>query len=425
MPLFSSRPSTDGLEGILHLINIGECDDSTIKDLKALVEQMSGDDVKSLADILMTSLVKYPDNIHVLTGSIKALETLPFLPQAKNEFIITLLLSILKAAPNRRDAIQRKTLKKEIIKFLLFFVSQDEEYALHMIPELISALGEDYGPLSSSIFQVLQKLAADKPVFFQDYSTALIKQLGSINKSTRAETAKLIGIIARTHPEYVARAMPFLQSLASFYPDAHVKRNANEAYQTIHRSMKDEPTTPVMMKRVNTEGKGLADIMKVNAGVPGNKAQAAQFTDDELKEIIELTRKEFKSDAESILNSLGVGHLAVKARDGKLKQKAATPKAASFEAQPAAAPKNYKPEYIEKNSTYEKEEPIVNLFPQASVIKPIKRDMKDQAPQKQSSGKSIQFTCPVCGSESWALGQLCDKCAGAEFDKKAARGRPI
>jgi hypothetical protein len=424
MPLFSSRPPADGLEGILHLINIGESDDSTVRALKPLVEQMSGDDVKSLADILMTNLVKYPDDISVLMGSIKALETLPYLPQAKNEFIITLLLSLLKAPPNHKDATRRKSFKREIIKFLLFFISQDDEYATHMMPELISALDEDYGPPPSGVFQVLQRLASDKPEYFQDYSTALIKQLGSINKSTRAESAKLIGIIARQHPEYVMKAMPFLQSLASFYPDINVKRNANEAYQIIHRSMKDEPSMPVMMRRANVEGKGLADIMKVNAGSPVNKARATQFTDDELKDIIELTRKEFKSDAESILNSLGVGHLAINVKDGKPKHKTAPVIPGGDEAPPVLTPKPRKPAPQEKTFSMEKEDPAFNLFPQSGIIKTLKRESKEAVPQKSAPSKPVQFTCPICGGEAWANGQLCDKCAGAEFDKKATRGHP-
>ena len=413
------------MEGILHIINIGECDDSTIRALKSMVEEMSGDDVKSLADILMTNLVKYADDIHVLTGSIKALEVLPFLPQAKNEFIITLMLSIIKAPPNQRDNMERKALKREIVKFLLFFVSQDDEYALHMMPELIGALDDDNRPLSAGIYQALQRLASEKPEYFQSHSAALIKLLGSINKATRAESAKLIGIIARTHPEYVARAMPFLQSLASFYPDTTVKRNANEAYQIIHRSIKDEPSMQVTMKRANTEGKGLADIMKVNAGVPGNKAQTAQFTDEELKDIIELTRKEFKNDAESILNSLGVGHLAVKGKDGKPRQKGAPHKEESAEVPSAEAPRNRKPIYHERAFNWDKEEPGTGPLSRAGIIKPPKREIKDQAPQKPPAAKPAQFICPVCGGESWANGQLCDKCAGAEFDKKAAHGRPI
>lgn len=331
MPLFRSRPRANGVEGILQIISMGECDDHTIRQLQGFIEGMSDDDVKSMADVLMTNLVKYPDDIAVLTGSIKALETLPFMPKAKNEFIITLLLSLLKAPVNKKDALQRKTLKSEVIKFLLFFVVEDDSYARLMMPELISALDDMHGAISSSVFHALQRLATERPEYFERYSAALIKQLGSINKSTRAESAKLIGIIAKTHPEYVCRAMPFLQSLASFYPDSHVKRNANEAYQIIWRSMKKEPQAPITVRKAASEGKGFADIVKLNAGMPGNNAPEVQFTDDELKEIIELTRKEFKSDAEAILNSLGVGHLNVKNKESRIRQKASQPKAVSPE----------------------------------------------------------------------------------------------
>ncbi len=326
MPLFNSRPQADGLEGILQSISMGDCDESTLKSLNSLVSEMNGDDVKSLADILMTNLVKFPDDIAVLLGSIEALEALPFLPKAKNEFIITLLLSLLKAPANRKDALERKTLKREIIRFLLFFVSEDYSYAKLMMPELILAMDETVGSASSGVFHVLHQLATEKPEYFERHSAALIKQLGSINKTTRAESAKLIGVIAKTHPEYVSSAMPFLQSLASFYPDAMVKRNANEAYRILQNTVKREPVAPVAHRTI-TEGKGLADIMKLNTGTQNSNVQAAQFTDDELKDIIELTRKEFKSDAEAILNSLGVGHLTVKSKETKARRKTCAAKA--------------------------------------------------------------------------------------------------
>jgi hypothetical protein len=442
MPLFNSRPPPDGLEGILQVIGMGECDENTIKNLAVLVADMSSEDVKSLADILMTNLVKYPDNVAVLKGSVEALETLPFLPKAKNEFIITLLLSLLKAPANHKDAIQRKMLKRTVIEFLLFFVTEDDTYAKLMMPEIISGLDDTYGAISSSVFRVLLRLATEKPEYFENYSSSLIKQLGSINKSTRAQSAKLIGSIAKTHPDYVSKAMPFLQSLASFYPDAHVKRNANEAYQIIAQSIKREPESPIV-KRTAPEGAGLADIMKLNAGTPNNKITVAQFTDDELKDIIELTRKEFKSDAESILNSLGVGHLTVKNKELKARQKAAQPpkaaeveappapasrqkaaqppKAAEVEAPPAPAPVKVKKVAVrEKPQKPEKDEREFATL-QADIDKILKREPVEMSPQKVS-GKPFTLKCPKCGGESWANGQICDKCAAAEFDRRAVRG---
>ncbi len=420
MPLFNSRPRVDGLEGVLQSISIGEWDDSTIKQLQDLVSEMSGDDVKSLADILMTNLVKFPDDVAVLIGSVEALESLPFLPKAKNEFIITLLLSLLKAPGNRKDALERKTLKREIIRFLLFFVSEDDSYAKHMMPELILALDENIGPAASGVFHVLQHLAVERPEYFERYSAALIKQLGSINKSTRAESAKLIGIIAKVHPEYVSSSMPFLQSLASFYPDAQVKRNANEAYQIIQNSVKREPVAPSVNK-TTSEGKGLADIMKLNTGTTNGSPQSAQFTDDELKDIIELTRKEFKSDAEAILNSLGVGHLTVKSKENKARQKYVSQKPASEEIVQAIPVKVKRSIFREKPIKEEKVEADNIVTLQSDIDTILKRSGKDTA-QKPSQGKDFALKCPKCGGRSWANGQLCDKCAGEEFDRKAVKG---
>lgn len=409
MPLFSSRPRADGVEGILQIISMGECDDHTIRQLQGFIEGMSDDDVRSLADILMTNLVKYPDDIDVLTGSVKALEAMPFMPKAKNEFIITLLLSLLKAPVNKKDALLRKTLKTEVVKFLLFFVVEDDSYARLMMPELISAMDDTPGSISSSVFHSLQRLAVEKPEYFERYSAALIKQLGSINKSTRAESAKLIGLIAKTHPEYVCRAMPFLQSLASFYPDAHVKRNSNEAYQIIWRSMKKEPQAPIAVRKVDSDGKSFADIVKLNAGTPNVNMSEVQFTDDELKEIIELTRKEFKSDAEAILNSLGVGHLAVKSKDGR--KKASQPKA-------AASPEPVKPKKEEK----------AFVAPQSGIASAMRREVKEPEAQKQpvkargdpTAGRT--FKCPKCGKHVWAEGQLCNACGAEEFDIMRSKG---
>jgi hypothetical protein len=441
MPLFSSRPRADGIDGILQIINMGECNDHTIRQLQVLIEGMSDDDVRSLADVLMTNLVKYPDDIDVLTGSVKALEALPFMPKAKNEFIITLLLSLLKAPVNKKDALQRKSLKSEIVKFLLFFVVEDDSYARLMMPELISALDDTHSSISSSVFHSLQRLAVEKPEYFERYSTSLVKQLGSINKTTRAESAKLIGIIAKTHPEYVCKAMPFLQSLASFYPDSHVKRNANEAYQIIWRSVKKEIQAPVVVRKVDPDGKGFADIVKLNAATPNAGVAEVQFTDDELREIIELTRKEFKSDAEAILNSLGVGHLAVKGKESR--KKASQPKAASPEPVPARPKKEEK----------------AFIMPQSGIASAIKREVKEPVParpKKEEKGPATPrhgivddimqevkgpevlnnkpvkargdpkagrtFKCPKCGKHVWAEGQLCNSCGAEEFDSMRLKG---
>lgn len=365
MPLFGQRPRANTIEGVLHAISAGECDDRTLDRLEGIVATMGEDDVRSLADALMANLVKYPDNAAVLTGSVKALEALPFLPQAKNEFIITLLLSLLKSPVSRKDALQRRALKAEVVRFLVHFVDADDRYATLMMPELIAAMDDTQAGVSAAAFRTLQALAAKKPEYFESHAAALVRLLGSINKATRAQSAKLIGIIARTRPEYVSMAMPFLQSLASFYPDAHVKRNANEAYQIIWRRMKDrnEPASPDAAGQ-DARKKGFVDIVRRQAGPQGGDAQ---LTDAELKDILELTRNEFRSDAGAILDSLGVGHLA-------------RPRA---KAHAAARPK----------------------------------------PAGQESAAAPRPKCPRCGGSTWSAGQICDDCASAEFDRKATRGR--
>jgi len=124
--------------------------------------------------------------------------------------------------------------------------------------------------------------------------------------------------------------MPFLQSLASFYPDAQVKRNANEAYQIIWRHVKKEHEAEAARNPASSD-KSIADVVKLQP--VSARATEAQFTDEELKEIIELTRNEFKNDAGAILDSLGVGHLTVKAAP---KPKAPEPVRAK---KPEAAPR--------------------------------------------------------------------------------------
>jgi ribosomal protein S27AE len=354
MPLFGSKRQ-GRVDLLLQKVSMGDYDDRTVRQLQELAESMSDEELKILADALMSNLVKYPDNIPVLTASVKALAALPSMPEARNEFIIALILSLLKAPVNKKDALQRKSLKTEIVKLLLSFVYRDDRYARLMMPELIAAMDDMHGSISTSVCSALRRLAAERPEYFEKHSTALIKHLGSINKSTRAESAKIIGIIGRTHPEYVSKAMPFLQSLASFYPDAHVKRNANEAYQIILKGTRKEPESRVVAKGKAQNGLGLADIMKLKA-VPSVGSPKAQFTDDEVREIVEMARREFKNDAEAILSSLGIGHLMVK-RKGE--------------------------------------------------------------PSLKSDGAAKQHppSCPRCGNATWMEGHLCDRCAGAEFDK--------
>jgi hypothetical protein len=339
------------------------------------------------------------------------------------------------------------------------------------MPELISALDDTHSSISSSVFHSLQRLAVEKPEYFERYSTSLVKQLGSINKTTRAESAKLIGIIAKTHPEYVCKAMPFLQSLASFYPDSHVKRNANEAYQIIWRSVKKEIQAPVVVRKVDPDGKGFADIVKLNAATPNAGVAEVQFTDDELREIIELTRKEFKSDAEAILNSLGVGHLAVKGKESR--KKASQPKAASPEPVPARPKKEEKAfimpqsgiasaikrEVKEPVPARPKKEEKAFIMPQSGIASAIKREVKEPVParpKKEEKGPATPrhgivddimqevkgpevlnnkpvkargdpkagrtFKCPKCGKHVWAEGQLCNSCGAEEFDSMRLKG---
>ncbi|WP_230739179.1 zinc-ribbon domain-containing protein [Methanooceanicella nereidis] len=331
-------------------INTGRCDDLSLTELKQIIDDTHDrNEIERLSEIFLKN-IEESNNILVLTYSIKSLMFLLPLPPEKEEIVITQLVSILKVQLNS----SHKMLQDAITKFLLYMIVSKVDNARFMMPELISCLDDRYGTIGTNAYDALKIIAAKKPEYFEYYSGALIKLLGSINKSTRAETARLVGIIARTHPEYVEKALPTLEYLSNFYPDSHVKRIASEAYQTLSLKLNEaeEKAWPKERSKANMQsdsaGVGLADLLRrkgsetVNipetpspsnvksninepnksyGGIPGitvDKQSASLLGIDteindidlELKELMEKVKDDFSLNAESILDSIGMGHMS-------------------------------------------------------------------------------------------------------------------
>lgn len=371
MPLFKSRaPPQNELDVLLESISKGQYDDEAIKELKRLVDSSSDSEVDRAAESLLSNIVK-TDDPNVLTGTVKALTVMPFLPEGKDEHVIRLMVTLFAVPQNTRITLQHKILQNEILKFLLSMLKADQRYAPLMMTELIASLEYAYIARDAEAYPALEILAARKPEYFRPHTETLVKLLGSINKATRAQSAKLIGIIGAKYPEYVSSAMPVLQSLASFYPDAHVKHNASEAYQVLYHGLRLDVVETVTMKvddKPKQRSLGFADILKKKAAellskppqdTPGERQRAARSAardhlahergiseqaagdliskppvqqeadvesdeipladmegfESEIKDILDKTRDDFTNDAEGILNSIGVGHLSIKNRD--------------------------------------------------------------------------------------------------------------
>ncbi len=377
MPFFKPRtPPQNDVEVILESIAAGQFDDDTIDELQRLADLSDDAEIDLIAGTLLGYIVTTEDR-NVLIGTVKALTVLPFMPEGKDEDVIRLMVTLFAVPQNMRITLQHKMLQNEILRFLLTMVKADESYAKLMMTELIASMEYAYITDDAEAYPALEMLARNNPEYFRPHTETLVKLLGSINKVTRAQSAKLIGIIGGKYPEYVSSAMPVLQSLASFYPDAQVKHNASEAYQILYHGLRLDVVDTVSMKdddRPKQRSMGFADILKKKAAellskppheTPGERQRAARNAarermarerslnyhandsesiggghmtqppsrnaadsasedvnlsdmegfETEIKDILDKTRDEFTSDAEGILNSIGVGHLSIKNRD--------------------------------------------------------------------------------------------------------------
>ncbi len=377
MPFFKPRaPPQNDVDIILQSIANGQFDDDTINELQRLADLSDDGEIDRIAETLIGYMMKAVDS-NVLIGTVKALTVLPFLPEGKDEDVIRLMVTLFAVPQNMRITLQHKMLQNEILKFLISMIRTDERYAKLMMSELIASLEYAYIIDDAEAYPALEMLAKNNPEYFRPHTETLVKLLGSINKVTRAQSAKLIGIIGGKYPEYVSSAMPVLQSLASFYPDAQVKHNASEAYQILFHGLRLDVVETVSMKdddKPRQRSMGFADILKKKAAellskppheTPGERQRAARNTarermardrsssrndtsggsvgsghmtqpptrhvpdstnedvdlsdmegfESEIKDILDRTREEFTNDADGILNSIGVGHMSIKNRD--------------------------------------------------------------------------------------------------------------
>ncbi len=377
MPLFKPRaPPQNDVDVILESIAKGQFDDDTINELQRLADLSDDGEIDRIAETLLSYIIRTEDR-NVLIGTVKALTVMPFLPEGKDEDVIRLMVTLFAVPQNMRITLQHKMLQNEILKFLLSMIKMDESYAKLMMTELIASLEYAYITDDAVAYPTLEMLARNNPEYFRPHTETLVKLLGSINKTTRAQSAKLIGIIGGKYPEYVSSAMPVLQSLASFYPDAQVKHNASEAYQILYHGLRLDVVDTVSMKvddKPRQRSMGFADILKKKAAellskptheTPGERQRAARNAarermsrdhsashhtagsgsvggghmtqlpshhasdnksenvdlsdmegfETEIKDILDRTRDEFTNDAEGILNSIGVGHLSIMNRD--------------------------------------------------------------------------------------------------------------
>lgn len=341
----AAPPQKKRIDVILDDIREGKCDDLEISEFKSFAYEIYDNSEFDRISRILLNNIESSNNVDVLTYSIKAIPCLLPLTPAMEESIIRQTISILKIPFNSKH----KVLHEAISNLLLVFLSTNVDYARLMMPELLTCMDDRNGPIGTNAFSSLMIVAIKKPEHFEQHSGTLIKLLGSINKSTRAETAKIISIIAKTHPEYVSRSLPMLEYLSIFYPDPHVKKSAAEAYQMLSARLKAEEEkhageSVIQRERAAAEKRpsstGFADILRrnVSSGSPGNNNEAdvkygispgtaqrqcigpedskidasSEMMEAQLKELMEKVKDDFAINADSLLDSMGMSHLTRK-----------------------------------------------------------------------------------------------------------------
>ncbi|HEY3421619.1 MAG TPA: hypothetical protein VGK13_00575, partial [Methanocellaceae archaeon] len=193
MPFFKPRnPPQNDVEVILESIADGQFDDDTIDELQRLADLSDDEEIDRIAETLLSYIMRTEDR-NVLIGTVKALTVLPFLPDGKDEDVIRLMVTLFAVPHNTRITLQHKMLQNEILKFLLSMLKMDDRYARLMMSELIASLEYAYITSDAEAYPALEILARNNPEYFRPHTETLVKLLGSINKATRAQSAKLIG----------------------------------------------------------------------------------------------------------------------------------------------------------------------------------------------------------------------------------------
>jgi hypothetical protein len=251
---------------LMEQISTGKCDDLTVSELKVAVSELTDYEEKDTILFALKDIALKSGNSTTVAASIKALLALaPMEPGLED----TLEIRILELITDR-TAFSNRMLQEAMAEFLYKRVSERVKRAEPFIDALVQFLDERVGTGGTNAYNTLMIVAANQPEYFQLHAPLLIKMLGSINKTTRVQTTRLIAVLAMTHPEYVADAEKTLLHISSFNPDAELKNSASEALQILSSKLRpDEPTTMDDSERRRQEPEttgGLADIMRRRAG---------------------------------------------------------------------------------------------------------------------------------------------------------------
>lgn len=336
------------IEAVLGRLDSGKCDDSALKDMEEALRELNDEEESLMVKGFLLANIESSTNINTLTYSIKAVIAIYPMEPAR-ETVVKRMASILKVPVNG----EHKRLHEAISRYFLISIGKNVDVSRMVMPQLISLLNDRFGTIGSDAYETLSLVALKRPGYFRKDASLLIKMLGSINRSTRAESARLICTIANVHPEYFFGAISTLEYLSIFHPDATIKNTASEAYQIISLKVKEaqekedkaraltsgngngngngvsEPSTggwAEVMRRKVTNGEAEAvlspepvpetPLVLENGQMPVTVTSFVELVtpennvDTDLKELMEKVKADFSNNAGDILNTLGISHLA-------------------------------------------------------------------------------------------------------------------
>ncbi len=252
---------------LIEQIKTGQYDNPAASDLTAAVSELTDPADRELVLTALKDIALKSDNMASVATSIRTLVATEPMEEGLEDALEIRALELIES----RAAFSNRALQEAISEFLYWRIGELADHAEPFVDALIQFLDDQAGTGSTNTaYNTLMIVAANQPEYFKPHAGLLIRMLGSINKATRIQTARLISVLAMSHPEYVADAEKILSHLSSFNPDAELKNSASEALQILSSMLRpEEPASAGDMARSRQEpdtSGGLAEIMRRRMG---------------------------------------------------------------------------------------------------------------------------------------------------------------
>jgi hypothetical protein len=256
---FYSKKAKKKADLVIEKIIAGRGDDQTIDELRAAIAEDSSPGETERVFAALHEIAIESGNYGAVACALKALISFGPIPDVIDDALESRMLEL----STEKDAMGNKQLIEAMAIYLYIRVSAGVDRAKPFMGMLIAFLDERTGVAASKAYHTLMIVAANRPESFAQHSGGLIRLLGSINIPTRTYSAKLIAVVASSHPEFFPDAENTLYNLST-NPHPEVKSAASEAYQILTRRARSEGETASKSQPSPMEEQkgGLADIMR-------------------------------------------------------------------------------------------------------------------------------------------------------------------